>query len=173
MTGLNGDLSEGSSSLRGGFNVANSVTIGLVALCTLCILTALCYSIYYHQAKLKLRRMGFERTTRPRANTARLGGIEPDLEADIISTPHNLTAPPACITHTDQHTVRQSSNTTSLPNRDSGAEHKSTNEADTKMKTVMVEDKTLGRCEDVRPIRQTHYSSSVEMQLYAFRSSRT
>lgn len=165
MTGLGSNGSVDTVSANGGFNIANSIAIGLVAVFTVCVLVALCYSIYYHQAKLKLRKADLERLDRPEMPEIQLAGINP--EAIVTPTSHNtITAePPECAI-----TMPPSA---SPPLQRTGEELKSPTTAETKMKAVVLEDKSLGCYKDIRPILHTFDESSMEGQLFAFRSSRT
>lgn len=169
MTGLGSNAPAQATTRNGGFNVANSIAIGLIAVFTLCVLVALCYSIYYHQAKLKLRRADLERSERPESPEAQVTGV--NLEASVTPTSPNMTTagPPADI-------AGRSVTMAPLANsalQSTEEELKSTAMAETKTKAVMLEDKSLGRCEDIRPVRHNFDELSLEGQLFAFRSSRT
>lgn len=173
MTGLGSNNPQGSATVNGGFNVASSLAVGLIALFTVCVLVAVCYSIYYHQAKLKLRlaKLEMERSMRldPEAQQQDTG-VEPEAAVPEIiptevtiglsastSNPAISMVPPVELSHL----------------KSIEEEPKSPTPEETKMKAPVLENKSLGRFVDYRPLRQTFDTPSIQGQMFAPRPTRT
>lgn len=144
-------------------------TIGL-ALCgtfTAIVFVALCYTIYFHQAKLKLARQALARGLLPFSQEAQMTGVVEEIrvpspvlfesDADATSGIYSPTV------HIPKSTFSDSTEAGSSASYTREEEQKSpTRPAEAKMRSITPEDKVLGRCANVRSIPQRGEESSPE-----------
>lgn len=173
MTGMGSNNPQGSTTVNGGFKVASSLAVGLIALFTVCVLVAVCHSMYYHQAKFKLRlaRLEMERSTRLDLEAQQQDtGVEPEAAVpETVPTEATIGLPAS----TSNPAIAMISPVELAHLKSIEKEPKSPTPEETKMKAPALENKLLGRFVDLRPLRQTFDTPSIQGQMFAPGPTRT